>query len=77
MCLVFYAKQMPQKNKAVLLNELFLKISTLSTVPAPVRRERKRRDVLTRIEVAEGPLAALRDCVDHRLRIKVRTHIFY
>lgn len=53
----------------------FLKIS-LSTVPAPVRRERKRRDVLTRIEVAEGPLAALRDCVDHRLRIKVHI-IFY
>ncbi|KAL0850641.1 hypothetical protein ABMA28_012395 [Loxostege sticticalis] len=40
-------------------------------LPAPVRRERKGKNVLTRIETAEGPLSALRECVNHRLRIKV------
>ncbi|OWR48943.1 U7 snRNA-associated Sm-like protein LSm11 [Danaus plexippus] len=39
----------------------------------PVRKERRVKNVLTRIEGIQGPLAALRDCVDLELRIKVIT----
>ncbi|KAJ0180855.1 hypothetical protein K1T71_002940 [Dendrolimus kikuchii] len=39
----------------------------------PVRQERISRNVLTRINAMVGPLAALKDCVDKRLRIKVVT----
>ncbi|XP_063829988.1 U7 snRNA-associated Sm-like protein LSm11 [Ostrinia nubilalis] len=42
--------------------------------PVDTRRERKGKNVLTRIEVMEGPLSALKACVDQRLRIKVTTH---
>ncbi|CAG9783368.1 unnamed protein product [Diatraea saccharalis] len=42
-------------------------------LPEPVRREIKTKNVLTRIGAMEGPLAVLKDCVDHRLRIKVIT----
>ncbi|CAH0405676.1 unnamed protein product [Chilo suppressalis] len=42
-------------------------------LPQPVRREKRAKNVLTRIETMDGPLAVLKECVDHRLRIKVIT----
>ncbi|VVC87004.1 unnamed protein product, partial [Leptidea sinapis] len=36
----------------------------------PVKREFKEKNVLTRIQRMQGPLGALKDCVDQRLRIK-------
>lgn len=43
-------------------------ISGLVTTP---RIRKKVKNVLTRIDDAIGPLCALKDCVDQRLRIKV------
>ncbi|XP_013187956.1 U7 snRNA-associated Sm-like protein LSm11 [Amyelois transitella] len=40
---------------------------------APVRKQKVARNVLTRIEAATGPLAALKECVDSRLRLKIIT----
>uniref|UniRef100_A0A2A4J962 Sm domain-containing protein n=1 Tax=Heliothis virescens TaxID=7102 RepID=A0A2A4J962_HELVI len=39
----------------------------------PVRREYRVRNVLTRMDTIDGPLAVLKDCVDKRLRIKIIT----
>ncbi|XP_072935384.1 U7 snRNA-associated Sm-like protein LSm11 [Epargyreus clarus] len=39
----------------------------------PAREPKKKSNVLTRIETTVGPLSALRQCVDKRLRIKVIT----
>ncbi|CAH2989726.1 unnamed protein product [Chilo suppressalis] len=43
-------------------------------LPQPVRREKRAKNVLTRIETMDGPLAVLKECVDHRLRIKLFQH---
>ncbi|KAL4713553.1 hypothetical protein ACJJTC_006141 [Scirpophaga incertulas] len=42
-------------------------------LPTPVRKEKKSRNLLTRIDAMRGPLAVLKECVDKRLRIKVIT----
>ncbi|XP_039745232.1 U7 snRNA-associated Sm-like protein LSm11 [Pararge aegeria] len=42
-----------------------------------VKKVRKVKNVLTRIESMKGPLGALKDCVDQRLRIKVTTRHAY
>ncbi|XP_045504068.1 U7 snRNA-associated Sm-like protein LSm11 [Colias croceus] len=39
----------------------------------PVKKERRYVNVLSRLETARGPLGALKDCVDQRLRVKVVT----
>ncbi|CAG4927854.1 unnamed protein product [Colias eurytheme] len=40
----------------------------------PVKKERRYVNVLSRLETARGPLGALKDCVDQRLRVKVGFH---
>ncbi|KAJ2946769.1 hypothetical protein O0L34_g12834 [Tuta absoluta] len=42
-------------------------------MPTTTRRERKAKNVLTRMENMQGPLRVLKECVDQRLRIKVVT----
>lgn len=46
-------------------------IAYLLSVPAPERRQRVARNVLTRMQHVAGPLTVLRDCVDQRLRVMV------
>ncbi|CAK1547995.1 unnamed protein product [Leptosia nina] len=39
----------------------------------PKRKEKKAKNVLTRIEASQGPLGALKDCVEKRLRVMIIT----
>ncbi|XP_022112987.2 U7 snRNA-associated Sm-like protein LSm11 [Pieris rapae] len=57
-------QQLEEKNK-----QRFAKYEAL----LPAKREMRVRNVLTRIEYIEGPLAALKDCVEQRVRVKIIT----
>ncbi|XP_049888006.1 U7 snRNA-associated Sm-like protein LSm11 [Pectinophora gossypiella] len=58
-------KELQEKNK-----QRFAKYQGMMPT---VRRLKKTKNLLTRIEQMEGPLGVLKDCVDQRLRIKVIT----
>ncbi|XP_068629236.1 U7 snRNA-associated Sm-like protein LSm11 [Battus philenor] len=60
------AKELEEKNK-----QRFARYGGL--VPRRPLPTRMTKNVLTRIEKMEGPLATLKDCVDQRLRVKVIT----
>lgn len=49
-----------------IINRLFVVSAMVPT------KEYRERNLLTRIEAMEGPLGVLKECVDKRLRVKVR-----
>ncbi|CAH0722120.1 unnamed protein product, partial [Brenthis ino] len=67
-------KKMKKEEEERLLQEKnkqrFAQYEGLVTIP---KRSKKIKNVLTRIDDMIGPLGALKDCVDQRLRIKVIT----
>lgn len=62
---VLKEKELEEKNK-----QRFSKYEVLAENP---RREKKGKNVLTRLENYEGPLATLRDCVDRKIRVRIVT----
>lgn len=60
-------KKVTQKNIYLLI--VFFVFTGL--VPT-TRGMKKVKNIMTRIETMRGPLGALKDCVDQRLRVKVR-----
>jgi hypothetical protein len=53
--------------------------NNVTCVPEPVRKplsQRVRRNVLTRMKNATGPLSLLWDCMERRVRIKVCVYLY-